>query len=245
MGTAFTEAQMLDLSDVGVSMDPCRRRLLLAAAGRSGDEGDPGLLSLGAAERLLLDVRRQTFGERLGGSLRCPACGTGLAVQVEAAQLIADNSTGAPGPVEVEVGGLRVRAHPPTLADLVAARAAGDRGDIRRHLISVCVVSADGPSGPVAATDLPDEVIAVVGESLVAADPFVELCLEPTCDACGTAWPAVLDVGRWLWDEVEALAVRLVDQVHSVAAAYGWSEAAVLSLSPRRRQGYVERVVNG
>lgn len=245
MPIAYDAAGVLDLSEGGSAMDSSRRRLLLVSAGVAGTgEVDTGRFSLSAAERILLEVRRRTFGESLRGNLCCPACGMTLAVQIDATQLMDDNPVGAPGPVTVEVDGLRVVARIPTLDDLVAAAGAGTSAAIRLHLVDACIVAAYGPDGEVETSDLHDDVIAHVGDALVAADQFAELRLAPTCDACGATWLALVDMGRWLWDEVEAAAERLLDQVHLLASAYGWSEGTVVALSPRRRRAYADRVVN-
>jgi hypothetical protein len=243
--TALDAAVVLDLSDVGSSMDSGRQRLLLASAGQVVASGaGPGRLSLAAAERVLLEVRRRTFGDILQGHLRCPSCEMTLSVQIDATRLADDNPPGPSGPVIVEVDGLRIEARLPTLDDLAVAAGRGPWGSVRLHLVDACVVSARDPQGEVPASDLTDEVIAKIGDALVAADPFAELCVAPTCDACGATWSAVVDMGRWLWDEVDASAERLLDQVHLLASAYGWSEDAVVSLSPRRRRAYADRVVN-
>jgi hypothetical protein len=66
--------------------------------------------------------------------------------------------------------------------------------------------------------------------------------LHLSCSACGGAWDRPLDIGQFLWDEISAEAHRLAREVHALARAYGWSEAEILGLSPRRRQLYLELV---
>jgi hypothetical protein len=36
--------------------------------------------------------------------------------------------------------------------------------------------------------------------------------------------------------------VQVLDEVHELASAYGWSEEEILGLSSRRRRQYVERL---
>jgi hypothetical protein len=60
------------------------------------------------------------------------------------------------------------------------------------------------------------------------------------CGECGALTAAALDVPALLWAEVEAQATRLLHDVHALARGYGWSEADVLALSPRRRAAYLE-----
>ena len=37
-------------------------------------------------------------------------------------------------------------------------------------------------------------------------------------------------------------AVQLLDEVHQLATAYGWTEAEILALSDTRRAAYLDRV---
>jgi hypothetical protein len=49
-------------------------------------------------------------------------------------------------------------------------------------------------------------------------------------------------VAAFVWEEIEACAARLLDDVHVLARAYGWSERAILALPEMRRAAYLERV---
>ena len=61
--------------------------------------------------------------------------------------------------------------------------------------------------------------------------------------ACGAVWDALFDAGEFLWNEVAACAQRLLRQIHLLARAYGWRESEILSLSPVRREAYLELVL--
>jgi hypothetical protein len=66
-----------------------------------------------------------------------------------------------------------------------------------------------------------------------------------SCDACGESWTRVLDVDDYLWCELDAWAARTLQDIHLLATAYGWSEAQVLAVSPRRRRRYLELAGHG
>jgi hypothetical protein len=68
------------------------------------------------------------------------------------------------------------------------------------------------------------------------------LALEVRCEACGQDSSAQLDIGALLWDEIGAHAHALLEEVHALACAYGWSEAETLALSPVRRATYLAMV---
>src|SRR5690606_40598055 len=52
--------------------------------------------------------------------------------------------------------------------------------------------------------------------------PAADIALELTCEACAHRWHASLDVASLIWDEISANALRLFDEVHRLATAYGW-----------------------
>jgi hypothetical protein len=50
----------------------------------------------------------------------------------------------------------------------------------------------------------------------------------------------LFDVVSYFWGEIEDWAMRLFRDVHSLAAAYGWSEREIIGMSARRRRLYLE-----
>jgi rubredoxin len=78
--------------------------------------------------------------------------------------------------------------------------------------------------------------------ALESADPWADLSLAFQCPACGRDGEAGFDVASYLWEEVDVSARQLLNEVHLLAQAYGWSEAEILALSPARRSAYLARV---
>jgi hypothetical protein len=75
---------------------------------------------------------------------------------------------------------------------------------------------------------------------MAEADPLAEVLVDHSCSACGGAFTADLDVGSFVWAELQARARRLMKEVDLLARAYGWTETEVLALSERRRAAYLE-----
>jgi hypothetical protein len=81
-----------------------------------------------------------------------------------------------------------------------------------------------------------------IGRALALADPHAEIRLPLQCPACGHGWEETLDIASFTWEEIEARARRLLFDVHTLASAYGWTEAEILSLGASRRARYLELV---
>jgi hypothetical protein len=85
-------------------------------------------------------------------------------------------------------------------------------------------------------------MVVAIGEQMVERDPQAEVQLDLTCPACQHHWLANFDVVTFLWSEIQTHTKRVLRDVHTLAKAYGWREADILSMSTVRRQFYLEMV---
>ena len=108
----------------------------------------------------------------------------------------------------------------------------------RAVLLERAVVAAERDGRPVGVHELAGEVAEAVSASLANHDPTAELLLDVACSACETSWQSVLDVAAFVWTEPAAQAERLLQDVHLLARAYGWSEEQTLALGNSRRTAY-------
>jgi len=123
----------------------------------------------------------------------------------------------------------------PTSRDLASVLSA-DPDTAAPRLLERCRIG-DGSGGEWNETALRD-----AGEIMADADPLAETQLALDCPSCARQWNDVLDIGGFVWAEIESSARRLFWQVHTLASAYGWSEAETLSLSVARRENYMRMV---
>jgi len=245
--TALTAAEILDVADAGRGHDAAQRGRLLLGAALPGVASEAALVDvdLGTRDALVLELRAATLGRELVGHLWCPECGTQLAVRLTVESL-RRAAPGSASVVEVEVDGWRVRAVSPDGRALAAAAGCGSVAAARASLLASCVVAASSDGAAVDDVGLlPDGVVAAVGAALVARDPALDVRIGVTCAACAHGWSCCFDASAFFWIELEALAARVLDEVHSLATGYGWSEEDVLKLSSRRRRRYVERLAGG
>ena len=140
-----------------------------------------------------------------------------------------------PGPTEPVV----VKGHSfhlPTSRDLArAARETDSRLGAIRLLESCRLEAGEFP-------DWSEADLEEVGEKMALADPMAETRVMLHCPQCGNDWDETLDIAAFLWAEIEARAKRLLREIHTLAAAYGWTEREILSLGDTRRASYLEMV---
>jgi hypothetical protein len=206
------------------------------AAALLGAVTDAGTdLDVGSRDVLLARLLAATAGPLVWARAVCSSCGAALDVPVDVAA-VAALPVHAPGEgLTVEVDGTPVRFRLPTTGDLLALRNVAPEV-ARDRLLRRCLGLPDS-AGPV-----PEAVAAAVDAAMETAAPAGAIDLVVACPDCATTTAAALDVPLLLWPEVEARATVLIEQVHALAAAYGWTEPDVLALSPRRRAAYLELV---
>jgi len=236
----LTAVDILTIWDTGQELHPLdRAMLLLAFALPDLPPADLRRLTIGQRNGRLLHLRQLTIGPNLDGLVTCPQCGETLEFNVAVGQLLLPDPA-QPVPA-LRVDDLQVQATLPTSDDLAALRAAPSLAAARTRLIERCV-QAVGPSGPVAAADLPETAVTAIADALAAADPLADMRFAFACADCGHEWQALFDVLAFFWAELAAEARRLLREVHQIARAYGWREADILALSSARRHAYLELI---
>lgn len=230
----LTSGTLLQAWELGRTRQPIDQGLMLFAL--ASPEVEPDTLAdepLGRRNEALLRLRQATFGDQLRTYLDCSCCGQRLEFNLEITTLLA---TPAVGNVPIEVDGLRFR--PPTSRDLAQIVQETGVEAAAFHLLRLCLIQSRETLEDAALEPLIDRVEAAMEQ----VDPWADFALDFQCEACGHAWTASLDIPGLFWEEIEARAVGLLDEVHLLAQAYGWREADILGLSEARRAAYLQRV---
>ena len=206
-------------------------------------------------DRALIEARCRSFGSKADLYVQCPACGEALETRFDLGQLLALRPEAAP---TLTWSGAEHALRAPTSREVArAARAAG---------AAAPADDADAQADDAAPAD--DDALARAGAALARAcvadlrDPDdgpqprqIEASLEPafpvlnvaigfTCSVCGTAFSRRFDAPSYLWTDIERLAQALIDDVHRLACAYGWTERDILSMGRRRRAAYLARLAS-
>ncbi|MDP8993241.1 MAG: phage baseplate protein [Actinomycetota bacterium] len=240
----LSDRALLSAWDSGTGRRPAQRALcMLAQVAPPEEREELGDWTVGQRDARLLDLYAATFGERVEGMIPCPACGETLEVAfgVGAVRVPHDES-GTEHRFEDATRDYKVVFRVPTSADLVAATVPDDPVAARALVIRRCVVRAEHRGTAVTTATLPEEVILELGARMAAADSQAALQLSLVCPTCGEASRATFDVADFVWRELEGRAHQLLRQIASLAAAFGWDEGNILSLSRARRQLYLDMV---
>jgi hypothetical protein len=243
----WTDHELLDAWERGLDRPVVERALvLLAAADPSTPLDTLADLSVGRRDGRLLELHARIFGPRLVGLAECPTCGLRVELVLDAADLrgqAADDETSSREVFTFEAKGCSFQFRLPTSRDLAAiAEFAGDNEQAAQLLLSRCVLAADVGGLRAKPDDVPEEAIQALIAQMAETDPRADLQIALGCPGCGGIWQAGFDIGSFFWAELQNKAIGMLREVHALASAYGWSESAVLALSPRRRRLYREMI---
>jgi hypothetical protein len=246
--------ELLSAWELGLGRGMAERAVILlrAAAGEDMAGRDPALLPLGVRDGLLLDLYKSAFGPRIEGVASCPECRAEQEFHLCVEDLKIPATSDGASQWTITCGAYQVAFRLPDSLDAEAiasdAAGTGDRAAAARCLLERCVITAtalqQARQQSVTASELPDDVVQAISARMSELDPQAEIELMMECVACRHRWPELLDVATFLWGEIHAWAVRTLGDVHQLAASYGWSEADVLAMSPRRRSLYIELITS-
>lgn len=215
---------------------------LLAAA---WPQSPPDVLagwSLGQRDASLLALRESIFGPQVCSLTHCPECDESLELAFDVADIRVAPTSEATAEERDHVEGYEVRFRLPNSGDLIAATEEAESDGVRRALLRRCLLAATLDDRVQPVDRLPAHVEQAIVDRMAHCDAQADVELALTCPDCTHQWQVQFDILSFLWTELDAWAKRILREVHVLASAYGWREADILALSPRRRQIYLELV---
>jgi hypothetical protein len=240
----LTPTELLLAWELALVRQPAERALAILSAAEDSDSiADLATLPIGSRDARLRALREATFGRRYRALVSCRSCNESLELTFEPPDFVlAENADANAASRTVRLGEYALDIRPLDSTDLAAAARCPDATAARRVLALRSVRAARRGDDGVPIDTIPDALLPDLAAHIEAIDPEAETTHEVTCSACGARWDAAFDVAAYLWTEIEAEALRLLQQVHSLAGRYGWREADILAMSPLRRRAYLELV---
>lgn len=239
---ALNNAGLLTLWESGHGLYPIDRGLLaIQAAFPDAVDESVADWPLGKRNQALAQLHADCFGVQLQGWTDCRACGEKLEFAIDCRALIARQRERGLEPIVVKGQTFRV----PTSRDLARIAAEHDSNTAALRLLDVCrLEDTDEGNETEAGLDVAwsQDELAELGEKMIQADPLAEISLRFDCPTCKSTSDQMLDLPAFFWAELEAYAGQLLEDIHTLAGAYGWSEAEILAMSDVRRAAYLRMV---
>jgi hypothetical protein len=236
--SGLSAAALIEIWEQGAGRHPIDQALLVlryACPERSFD--DLCDWTIGQRDARLLEIRRDTFGDRIDCYAECPACRNGLEFELSCESLLAPCSTDDTAGKTVDHAGSTWELRATNSRDLSVAATAPDAGTARKAVLARCVTQKiDSTVFHGTWTDALQEALVA---DLAMMEPLAELLIDLACEACGHAWQSLFDIATFLWREIGVRSRRLLQEVDVLARTYGWTEGDILRMSDQRRRLYV------
>ncbi|OUL31941.1 phage baseplate protein [Nostoc sp. RF31YmG] len=241
----FTASDVITVWELGQRLHPLERAiLLLSFAYPHQSQQQLAMLSVGQRDRRLLLLRQITMGSQLNSVTTCPNCGDRLEFALNISDIYINESLGSSYENKtVQIAAFECQFRLPNSHDLAILTAAQTIEEAYRSLIERCVLQISQAGTPVSWEALPSEIIEQLAQHIGDCDPQAEVLLDLDCPNCQHRWQAIFDIVAFFWAELDALARRLLQEVHVLAKAYSWHEAEILSMTATRRQFYLDMVM--
>ncbi len=200
-------------------------------------------LTIGQRDACLLSARKLVFGGGLNIFARCPQCQERLEFSMSTKDICAVQEPYEPRSIfELAADDFVLRFRLPNSIDLAEAAGCRDVAAARMMLVERCVQQAFHNGTEIPGRELPEEIIGRLSMRMAECDTHAEVLLDLHCPACDHTWQMFFDVVSFFWTEISSHARRLLEEVNTLARAYGWNESDILLMSQRRRQFYLDMV---
>lgn len=254
----LSASDILHAWELGQRQHPVERALIVLMLSTGATRDRLARLPIGERDALLLSLREATLGSRLESAAICPVCSQQVEMRFQASDIrvsvLTDQHSLAPEGEKTsminegrlmygEFESLKLTYRLPNSEDIVVILSAGEAEEARQALLRRCVIEVLEDGSPFDPANLSPKAMAWLGERIVDADPQADVVLELVCPNCNHVWQAIFDIAAFFWKEIESLSKRLLHDVHTLARAYGWREADILSMSATRRQAYLDMVM--
>jgi hypothetical protein len=239
----LSASALMNIWDEGCSLKHAQLGLLFLGSACPGTPPDElANVSIGVRDRLLLQLREQIFGSKIVGVAECLQCGERLEITFKVDDVNLGKDLDLVGSFDLSMCGYEVRFRLPTSLDLIAISDQQDIDRAKEILIERCVFRVNQGGQERTSRRLPDQVLDAVIQKMADIDLQGDVRLALTCPGCGRQRDVAFDIVSFFWKEIDAWAKHLLEEVHVLASAYGWSEAEILALSSQHRQLYLNMV---
>lgn len=241
----LSASELLTVWEEGLDQSLSEKTLrLLSRACAVNDYADMGFLSIGERDARLLQLREWMFGYRLMNMASCPACSGVAEWETNTQDLLLQPVPEKPAirTFLFEQDGYSINFRLPNTHDIVYAMSDEMYRASPGKVLTDCVMAVSYKGEELSSSHLPENILEALARRMEAEDPQADIQMKVECPACKHAWEAGFDIAGFLWAEINNWAQRAMQEVCILARSFGWSEKDILSMSPRRRQLYLQMI---
>jgi hypothetical protein len=239
----FGDANLLEAWESAQYLAPSDRALkFLSFASPASEANAVEELTIGERDLRLMRFRKGLFGSKLEVQMPCGACGQNMEATLDLDSFAAPLEPPDKDDRLVNIKGRSLRIRAPKVKDVKEISGAADRSSIVKGLLASCVRTANGTALDPELLDA--EEISQIGDCMAQLDSSADIVVALTCPHCGATAQWSFDIAHVLFREFDHFARQLLGDIHLIAAAYGWPESEILSISAARRRAYLDLIAS-
>ena len=215
----------------------------LCCASPGANEQEIAGLCIGERDARLLLLREWLFGQRLQNMAQCPFCSERIEweMDIQDIQLQVPNFGIPPENYLLEAEEYSILFRLPNGNDLEAAMDAKKRTK-PENLLTRLILDCKFKNEPCKMNDLPGKILEILDQRIEEMNPQADIRMGLRCANCEHQWEVQFDIVSYLWIEINGWARHILQDIGTLARAYGWSEQNILNMSAARRQIYLDMV---
>ncbi|MEZ5082213.1 MAG: hypothetical protein R2750_01980 [Bacteroidales bacterium] len=217
---------------------------LLQTASPELNTADIAKLSIGNRDARLFKLREWMFGSRFRNMAECPECSERVEWETRMTELnllLKENSKTA-NEFNLEKDGYNIQFRLPNSDDIISVVSNNTKNQDPTRLLNLCVLKSKFKNRKVKFENLPENILQDLTSRIEELDPMADIRMKISCPNCSHEWESRFDIISYLWAEIDNWAKRMLQDIFSLARAFGWSEKEILEMNPMRRNIYVEMV---
>lgn len=232
----LSASELLAVWENGSGQSLLNRQLSLLATACSIPISEAAQFSIGERDIRLLLLREWHFGDQLINVATCPKCCEKVEWEMTTRQLHLQQPRPEPNLIfSLESQGYSIDYRLPNSTDMMLLSQFNHSYDLIKH----CIKSINGQQGKLDFSELTDQIFQDLDRHMAEADPQANISFDLSCPGCQHQWASFFDIMNYLWTEVDRWAKRTFQEIYLLARGFGWPEKEILSLSPVRRQTYL------
>ena len=235
----LTDNNLLQVWEKGRSQTPIYRSIYLLSLLYPNFTIEELLsFSIGERDAGLLYLRGVYFGTILQHATDCPECKEKIEWEtpLELLQLQALKQDTSVRFFNLTCQEKTLKIRLPNSQDLLQLLAIEKEVVAIDSLMTNCIIDMDFT------TKVPEQTKKEAFAKMAELDPQADINMDIVCPACQHHWLLNFDIIRYLWEEINDWAFRLLQEVALIAKTFGWSEKDILDMSRFRRNLYLNMI---
>lgn len=241
---AITTSELLKVWEYSLQHSQTDSSIALLKSASSKNDVDPSVLSIGQRDVRLLWLREWMFGSKLHNTAICPNCNQKVEWENDVKDFKLQSISDAKylHRYELRADEFVIGYRLPVSKDMLQLKKSNTKEENVKTILHQCILDVVKNNNNCNVEDLPGYVLEAIEQEIGNQEAQADISISLNCPACSYNWQSNFDIQNYLWVEINAWAQSILQEVYVLAKNFGWSEESILSMTPQKRQLYLQMI---